>query len=496
MLTAANIAKAYGATRANDDVSFEVASGEIVGLVGENGAGKSTLLSILAGFIRPDAGALAVDGRAVAFASPADSLAAGIGLVHQHLSLVPTFTVREQLELAGWSSTALPETLANDFRGNEIIEQLSMGRRQRVEIARALIVEPRVLLLDEPTSILAPSEVGALFGSLRRLRESGIAIVIVTHKLREVMAMADRIVVMANGRTNGAFARADGEWAPDTGGEILRRMFAWDEDGLPPDGAASETTVADQAMGPPVLRVSGLNAPAGDGSRQLQGVEFDLASGCIHAIAGIAGQGQAELAEAIAGYGACDGRISLDGLDLQPLSAVNRAAHGVALLVDDRLGEAAIGSFSLAENLVLKRPRKAGLGRNGFFRRHLVTSHAQSLIDAWDIEPTDPNARLGSLSGGNMQRVLAAREIEREPRVLIALNPVQGLDVQTADLLWRRLRQLCNQGATVLVFTSDLDEAMAHGDRCAAIFDGRVSPFLEPTSADRRAFAAMMVNGW
>lgn len=496
MLTAAGIAKSYGATLANDDVSFEVRRGEIVGLVGENGAGKSTLLSILAGFLRPDSGVLAIDGRPAAFASPADSLAAGIGLVHQHLSLVPSFTVMEQLALAGWQSPTLPETLVDDFHGDEIIEQLPMGRRQRVEIARALIGEPKVLLLDEPTSILAPSEVEDLFGLLRELRLAGIAIVIVTHKLREMMAIADRIVVMANGRINGDFNRAEGEWPLATEAEILRQMFAWAADGSPGGGNALSAIGTSQVMDPPVLRVSSVSAPSRTGSRRIHKIGFDLAPGRIYVIAGIDGQGQSELAEVIAGYRDCIGELKLDGVDLEPLRAVDRAALGLALLVDDRLGEAAIGSFSLADNLVLKRPRPAGLVRHGLFRRRLVRNYARSVIDAWDIEPPDADARFGSLSGGNMQRVLAAREIERDPRLLIALNPVQGLDVRTADLLWNRLRGMCDRGGAVLVFTTDLDEAFAYGDRCAVIFDGRVSRFQEPLHSARQAFGAMMVNGW
>ncbi len=495
VLTAAHIRKAYGAILANDDVSFEVRRGEIVGLVGENGAGKSTLLSILAGFVRPDSGAIAVDGRLVAFSSPADSLAAGIGLVHQHLSLVPTFTVNEQLALAGWPSPTLPETLAADFHGHEVIEQLPMGRRQRVEIARALIGEPAVLLLDEPTSILAPSEADGLFRLLRRLRDDGIAVVIVTHKLREVMAIADRIVVMAKGRVTGEFDRLDGKWREETGAVILTRMFAR-EHAIGGDVDRPPRPACDSHGGRPALRIAGLRAPSRNGSRRLDDVTFDLVAGTISTIAGIDGQGQSELAGAIAGHQACEGRIDLDGVDLQLCSAVERADLGLALLVDDRLGEAAIGSFTVADNLILKRPRPPGIVRRGFFRPGPVMDSVRSAIDAWGIEPSDPDARFDSLSGGNMQRLLAAREIDRDPRVLIAINPVQGLDARTAGVMWRRLRALCGAGGAALVLTTDLDEAMAHGDRCAVMFDGRVSRFQDASSMSRQAFGAMMVNGW
>lgn len=500
VLTAERLSKSFGTTVANDRVSLAIGTSEIVGLVGENGAGKSTLLSILAGFLRPDSGSLTVDGLPVTFASPADSLSAGIGLVHQHLSLVPSFTVSEQLALAGWSSASLPETLVADFRGDEIIEQLPMGRRQRVEIAKALVTNPKVLLLDEPTSILAPSEVGELFAILEALRSAGIAIVIVTHKLREVMTISGRIVVMADGKVTGAFERPDGDWAPGVGDEILHRMFAWGaNDNAISHGAgrdAGQRHLPDKGDSPPMLRLSGVSAASRPGSRQLQGIGLDLDQGQIHAIVGIDGQGQTELAEVIAGYRRSDGTIELAGRDIQSLSSIERAWLGLGLLVDDRLGEAAIGSLSIAENLVLKRPRPRALARNGFFRRQRVVEHARSVIEAWGIEPSDPKARFGSLSGGNMQRLLSAREIERVPKVLIALNPVQGLDAVTADLLWSRLRGLCNGGSAVLVFTTDLDEALAQADRCAVIFDGRVSPLQQVDQVERSRFGAMMVNGW
>lgn len=499
-LAAHDISKSFGPTLANDRVSLTVAAGEIVGLVGENGAGKSTLLSILAGFLRPDSGLLAVDGQAVAFTSPADSLDAGIGLVHQHLSLVLSFTVREQLALAGWTSTALPKMLASDFRGDEVIEQLSMGQRQRVEIARALVREPRILLLDEPTSILAPSEVDALFEALGELRRSGIAIVIVTHKVREVMSIADRVVTMAGGQITGIFGRDASDWAPDAEHQMLERMFAWTDpprsnlDAFPETPGRSD--VHETAREPSMLRLFGVGAASRHGSRRLVEVGFDLPPGQIHAFVGIDGQGQTELAEVIAGYREADGAIELAGQDVQPLCSTERAERGIALLTDDRLGEGAIRSMSIADNLVLKRPRSRTLVGNAVFRRRQVRDHARRLIEAWAVQPASPEARFDSLSGGNMQRVLAARELDRNPRLLIALNPVQGLDARTAEFLWSQFRSLCERGGAVLFFTTDLDEALARADRCGVIHDGRVSPMLPLGQADKRAYGSMMVNGW
>ncbi len=498
MLTADGMTKRFGATLANDDVSLTVRGGEVVGLVGENGAGKSTLLSILAGFLQPDAGSLMIHGQPVAFSSAAGALAAGIGLVHQHLSLVPSFTVREQLALAGWSDRSLPDLIAQEFDGDEVIEQLPLGRRQRIEIARALVSNPKVLLLDEPTSILAPSEVSGLFHLLASLRNDGLAIVVVTHKLHEVMTVADRIEVMAGGRVTGSFEREDRTWPPGTGQKILQRMFAWNEtDGpAPPNAAPTPRKPVVPRAARPLLRLAGVSAPSMDGSRQLHDIGLSLFAGEFHAIVGIDGHGQSDLADVIAGHRRSIGTIELSGQDVSTRTPIERATQGLALMTDDRLGEGAIGSFSMAENLVLKRPRPRTHVRGGFFRSDRVVDHARSVIEAWGIAPADPSARFGSLSGGNMQRVLAAREVEREPVILIALNPVHGLDVVTADMLWRRFRSMCGQGVAVLVFTTDLDEALAQADQCAVMFDGRVSRFQAVDRETKLRYGDMMVNGW
>jgi simple sugar transport system ATP-binding protein len=490
------VSKAFGATRANSHVSLEIAPGEIVALVGENGAGKSTLLSILAGFLRPDSGALDVGGRQVSFARPADSMAAGIGLVHQHLSLVPMFTVREQLELAGWKGRELPPLLKVDFNGSERVEQLPLGKRQRLEIAKCMIGNPSVLLLDEPTSILAPVEVDELFAVLRELRDSGIAVVIVTHKLREAMAIADRVVAMAAGRVTGEFARTSDGWRPGVEEEILAAMFSWQP--MPDSGTGLTGTSVDVhvAATRPILRVMDMSTEPQEGTQRLRDINLELRPGTMYGIAGVDGQGQTELAELIAGYRKGEGSIALDGRDIAWEPAVERTKLGVGLLVDDRLGEAAVASLAIAENLALKRPRPATLQRGGFFRRSALKTNAERAIDEWHVQPADPWARFGDLSGGNMQRILAARELERNPRLLVALNPVQGLDTRTSALLWARFRDLCAKGGAVLFFTTDLEEAIADGDQVAVMFDGGISVFEPAATADPRSLGSMMVNGW
>lgn len=499
MLAVRHVSKAFGATQANADVSLEIEAGEIVGLVGENGAGKSTLLSIVAGFMKPDSGEVLIDGQSTRPGSPMAARYAGIGMVHQHLSLTPTFTVREQIALAGWREQTLPGLLAGDLDGDAVIERLPLGKRQRLEIAKSMIANPKVLLLDEPTSILAPSEVEALFELLNLLRDDGTAIVLVTHKLREVMTIADRIVVMTNGRIAGSVSRVNETWPEATEGGILTLMFGLaDESDSTGVGESPEPgdrlSIGQQS--PTVLALRGVGADRVLGSQPLHDIEFELMAGVIHAIVGVDGQGQTELAETIAGYRRSAGSIELAGQDLSPLFAVERAESGIGLLVDDRLGEAAVGSFTVAENLALKRPRDGNLERWGFFRGPAMTDHAQSTIDAWDVHPRDPEIRFDTLSGGNMQRVLAARELDRTPKVLVAVNPVQGLDVRTTAFMWRQMRVLCNHGGAVLYFTSDLDEAIEHSDLLAVMFDGRVSPMTASLQANRRALGSMMVNGW
>jgi simple sugar transport system ATP-binding protein len=489
------IRKEFGTTIANDDVSLTIETGEIVGLVGENGAGKSTLLSILAGYLQPDAGSITIAGRGVAFRSPADAIRAGVGLVHQHLSLVTTFTVREQLQLAGWNGPELPETVST-LRPDVVIETLSLGERQRVEIAKALVPNPGVLLLDEPTTILAPSEVQGLFATLRGLRAEGTSVVIVTHKLAEVREIADRIVVMAQGQVRGEFLRNEaGAWPDDSAARMLTAMFGQFEESIrEPAEEVPHLSKAPSTEAMLTLQsVSSVSSPDG---HPVDDVNLTLESGRIHTIAGIDGSGQRELARIIAGYRPASGSIQMRESDITTVTALDRAGMGIRLLVDDRVGEGAIGNFSVAENLLLKQPRPNFAQSFGIMRWGQVRAHAKDTISRWEIKPANPDAGFASLSGGNMQRVLAARELTSETQVLIALNPVQGLDVRTATMLWGRLRELCDAGGAVLVFTTDLDEAVEQGDAVAVIMQGRVSPFLPVGAADRRQYAAMMVNGW
>lgn len=496
MLQVEQVTRRFGPVVANDDVGLVVRPGEIVALLGENGAGKSTLLAILAGYLQPDAGRVLMEGEELTLRKPADAIRAGIGLVHQHLSLVPTFTVREQLRLSGWDNDPLP-AMIESLPLDADISSLSMGERQRLEVAKCLLPHPRVLLLDEPTTILAPSEIADLLAMLAQLRESGLGIVLVTHKLRESLAIADRIVVLRRGRVVGTLSRDSGtDWPSETGSTILRLMFGLKENVDVESGTAiGESTTGMLPDERALLSVSNLTVVE-DGSPSLYGLDLEVMAGEILSIIGVDGQGQRELARSIAGYQRGRGRIMLDGQRVDELSALKRAELGIGLLVDDRLGEAAIGAFSLTQNVALQRPRPVAEASHGLMHWESVRERAVALIDRWNVVPSNPDRPFATLSGGNMQKLLAGQVLERNPRLLIALNPMQGLDWQTTMLLWKEFNLHCERGGAVLVFTGDMDEALAHAHRVAVIAGGMVGEPLPVASASREQLALQMVGEW
>ena len=495
MLQVEQVTRRFGQVEANAEIDLEVRPGEVVALLGENGAGKSTLLAILSGYLQPDAGSILMEGAQLRLRSPADAIRAGIGLVHQHLSLVPTFTVREQLRLCGWTSDPLPEMIQS-LPLDAYISSLSMGERQRLEVAKCLLAHPRVLLLDEPTTILAPTEVDDLLGMLDQLRDSGLGIVLVTHKMRESLAIADRIVVLRKGRVTGVLARRDdGSWPSDIESVVLRLMFDLDVD---QHLNVSPVRTPFPASGPDpelMLEISGLSVFA-DGAPRIWGLDLDLYAGEIVSVIGVDGQGQRELARAIGGYQASAGEITLQGRSIGGLSAFERAQAGIETLTDDRLGEGAIGSFSLTENMALPRPRPQAESAHGWMNWPAVRQRTLAVIDRWQVVPADSDRPFGTLSGGNMQKLLAGRSLDRGPHVLIALNPMQGLDWQTSKRLWQEFRRHCDGGGTVLVFTGDMEDALQHSDRVTVISDGRLGPVLPVDSVSNETLASQMVGEW
>jgi ABC-type uncharacterized transport system ATPase subunit len=495
MLQVEHIRKSFGSIRACDDISLVVRPGEIVGLLGENGAGKSTLLAIMAGYLLPDDGTLVMNGVSLRLDSPRKAMRAGIGIVHQHLSLVPTFTVEEQLRLCGWNGDPVPRVIA-DLDLATPIERLAMGTRQRLEVAKALLSHPTVLLLDEPTSILAPTEVAALLDTLRDLRSAGLGIVLVTHKLPEVLAVADRIVVLRQGKVCGTYVRGeDGNWPDNIQSDTLALMFGLESSA--PVLASPERTPrsAVPEEGSALLRLERLSFATMGGQRS-DALDLAVHAGEILAVVGVDGQGQRELALAIAGYMPSNGRVVLAAQEMGNTTALARAAAGIGLLVDDRLGEAGIGSMSLVENVALKRPRPPEEVSKGLMRWATVRERTIGIIKEWGVNPVEPGRTFATLSGGNMQKLLAGRELDRQPRVLLALNPTQGLDWQTTAIMWSRFRAHCAGGGAVMVFIGDLEEAILHSDRVAAIAGGRMGQPMAVASSDRGRLARQMVGEW
>lgn len=493
MLELSEISKAFGPIQANDAISLTVEGGEILGLLGENGAGKSTLLSILAGFERADGGTMRIDGQPAHLTSTASSIRHGISLVHQHFSLVPTFTVAEQLRLASWDRPVLPAILGDDIAAEARIRNLAPGQKQRVELAKALVPNPRILLLDEPTSILAPSEVARLFAILDQLRNAGTAIVFVTHKLREVLAHADRIVVLRRGRVSGTFPRVAGEWPVGIERRLVEAMFETGEDKVP---ATWPKATPITSRSPLLLSATALDTIGTAGAVSLRDVDVAVRMGEVHAIVGIDGQGQGTLADVLAGYQNASGHIDLAGRSMLGLDAEAFAKAGVGFITGERLRDGGVGTFTIADNLLLKRQKSPEFARHGVIRRDRVDASAHSAIREWNIQPPDPAFSFGSLSGGNMQKVLVARELAREPRVVIAVNPVAGLDVEASQAVRDRLRVFVREGGAMLWFTNDLDDAMTVADTISVIFEGRLSTEMPVADASPHRLGEMMVSGW
>lgn len=489
MLVLSDITKSYGSVLANDRISLAISAGEIVALVGENGAGKSTLISIIGGFQRPDAGSITLNGQRLTLDSPKTALRAGISVVHQHFALVPAFTVREQLALAGVSSWRARHSMAEDMAPGALVEDLSLVQQQQVELARALVVQPKLLLLDEPTSMLAPREIVRLFDELRRIREAGTAIVLVTHKIEQALDLADRVLVLRHGRMGETEARADGRWTEGAHERILNEMFGFSPEATP---ARVDSPTRHTPKGEALLTVERLSTPPAMDQVALRDISFSLPEGRRLAIVGVGGQGQRELLEALAGYRDTQGPIRLRG-DLH-CAGERRAAIGY--ISDDRIGEGGVADLDLTRNLLLKHQRRTRFARRGILRWNEIRRYAERAIRNWRIEPADPDHRFGSLSGGNMQKALLAREMARHPSLVLAANPAQGLDVRTATFLWAELASFARDGGGVIFTTTDLADARGHADLVSVLFDGRLSNPQPAMSLSERELGEMMVAGW
>ncbi|MDB4951332.1 MAG: putative transporter ATP-binding protein [Gemmatimonadetes bacterium] len=490
------IVKTFGPVTANAGATLSVGAGEIHALVGENGAGKSTLMRVLGGGFAPDAGTVRVLGRDVTGWSTQDAIRAGVGIVHQHFMLVPTLTVAENVVLGSEprrglqldGRRALDEVRALSERSglrvpaDRTVAELSVGEAQRVEILKTLYRGARILVLDEPTAVLSPPEVEELWTVLRRMRGEGATIVIITHKLDEVMAISDRITVMRHGRTVERLATAD-----TTPTEIARAMVGRDVV-LP-----SFTSDAVKAAGEGALQVRDLTVRDARGVTVVDSVSFDVAPGEILGIAGVEGNGQTELLEALAGLrAAVGGVVRIDGRDVGGTSVRRRADAGLSHIPEDRHRRGLILDYSVADNLVLGQQHH--FARRGVMDRAAVARNAAEKVAAFDIRPPSAALPARALSGGNQQKIVIAREMGRDFRVLLAAQPTRGVDVGAIEFIHGQLREARAAGKAVLLVSADLQEVLALADRVAVMYGGRFVAVLPRAAASEEVLGRYMTG--
>ena len=469
---AEGLGKTYPGVRANDDISFSVEAGEIHALLGENGAGKSTLVKMIYGLVRPDDGHMTLMGAAHAPADPRAARAAGVAMVFQHFSLFDALSVAENIALGMENPpprAELARRIAELSRSYGLpldparrVATLSAGERQRVEILRCLLQNPRLLIMDEPTSVLTPQEAEILFATLRQLAAAGTAILYISHKLDEIRGHCDRATILRHGkviRTVEPRAHSSRELAAMMVGTEMRVV---DRSGRSP--------------GAQVLAVSGLVTPASGGGIRLREIALRLHAGEILGIGGVAGNGQEELLAALSGeVTTAPGTITLDGTDLSTLGPEARRRAGLLAAPEDRLGHAAVPEFSLTENTLLTAASRQNLARHGLIDHGAARRFAESVIAAFDVRTPGPGTAAGALSGGNLQKFVIGREVLGRPRVLVVNQPTWGVDAGAAAAIRQALLDLAANGAGIIVISQDLDELLELSDRFCALNEGRLS---------------------
>ncbi len=479
------ITKRFGAFTANDAIDLVVEPGQVHALLGENGAGKSTLMNVLFGLYDADAGQILLDGKAVDFDGPGDAMSAGIGMVHQHFMLVPPFTVAENVMLGHEDSgrggmldfdaarrrvNELSTKFGFDVDPDAVVENLPVGAQQRVEIIKALSRDAKVLILDEPTAVLTPQETDELLGIIKELAKSGTAIVLITHKLREVKAVADTVTVIRRGKVVGTAK-------PSATREKLASLMVGRDVSMTVDKSKAKP-------GKAMLEVSRLSVIDEAGVAQLRNVSFDVHAGEIFAIAGVQGNGQTELTEALLGLSRpVSGRAKLDGEVITGKSIKEVLLSGVGFVPEDRTEDGIVSTFTLENNLVLDVHDQPPFARGLALQMDQIVEHAARLIEEFDVRTTSPRATGGSLSGGNQQKLVLAREISRPLKLLIASQPTRGLDVGSIEFVHKRIIAERDSGVAVLIVSSELDEVTALADRIAVMYHGQVVGIVPPTTS-------------
>ncbi len=493
-----SISKRFGAVQANRAVSFQVAAGSVHGLIGENGAGKSTVMNIVYGFHRADDGEILVNGRPVKISSTQDAIAAGIGMVHQHFMLVENFTVIENVMLGVEGGPLLAEGIAKarealaklgkdyglDVPLDAIVGSLPVGLQQRVEIMKALHRGAQILILDEPTAVLTPQEADQLFRLLGRLREQGKTVLLVTHKLREIMAITDRVTVMRQGSVV-----AEVETKDTSPRELAEKMVG--------RSVLLQVQKGPARPGAELLTVSNLEVRDAQGVMRVKRVGFKLHGGEIVGIAGVAGNGQSELLEALAGMRApVGGEIRFGGRDLvaEKIDPRGRRELGLAHVPEDRLRVGVVTSFSAQENLILGYQDHENFNRGLLMNNQAILEDCARKMAAYDVRPPQPGLRIAAFSGGNQQKLVVAREVDRAPTVLLVGQPTRGVDIGAIEFIHQRLIGLRDAGKAVLVVSVELDEILGLADRILVMAGGEIVGELSRAEATEEKIGLLMAG--
>jgi len=491
------ITKRFGEVLANDHIDLVVRDHSIHAIIGENGAGKSTVMNILYGFYTADEGEILIDGEPRALKSPRDAIALGLGMVHQHFMLVEPLTVTENIVLGAEPIAGLAidykrararvrelsEQYGLKIDPNATVGDLSVGQQQRVEILKTLYRGARILILDEPTAVLTPGEVEEMFAILRGLRAQGKTIIIITHKLAEVLALSDNITVMRDGRVAGNLptkeATVGGLARMMVGREVLLRV---DKKEAHPSGA--------------VLTVRDLSLRGREGAAILDKMSFEVRGGEILGIAGVEGNGQTELVEILAGLRkASGGQVLLEGAPIDALDPYQRRLRGVAHIPEDRHRRGMLLPFDLAANSILGVHRNAPMSGPVLLHGHVITTRADRLVRAYDVRPPVVALPARALSGGNQQKLIVAREFDIKPRLVLVAQPTRGVDIGATEFIHRKLVELRDEGAAILLVSAELDEVRSLSDRIIVIYEGRIAGEVDPRIASEEEIGIMMTGG-
>ena len=490
------VTKRFPGVLANDQVDFDVHAGEVHALLGENGAGKSTLMKVLYGMYAPDEGEIWINGQRADIASPTDAIGLGIGMIHQHFMLVESLTVTENVALGLPSSRGpltdldqvtkrikkLEEAYGLRVDPDAYIWQLAVGQKQRVEILKALYRGADLLILDEPTAVLTPQEVDEFFATLRQMTQEGHAIIFISHKLHEVLDICDRVTVLRDGK------RVDSCNIEGCTKASLAQMMVGREVTMKPYRVALEP-------GDARLVLQNLHALSDRETPALRGVDLDVHSGEILGLAGVSGNGQRELAEVITGLRPLtDGQIFLEGLDVSGFKPGRRTEMRLAYIPEERMKDGMIQNFSVAENMILREHDKAPFSRNGILFLRVIAQYADKLIKAFRVKTPSRETPAKNLSGGNIQKVVLARELSREPSVLIAAQPTRGVDIGATEYVHAQLLEQRERGTAILLISEDLDEVLALSDRIAVIYEGQIMGIVDGKDATPEQLGLLMAG--